>query len=107
LQPGKAEYQASWGGVAWRFSSAANRQAFLDAPEIYAPRFGGFDAMSVKARKLSSADPALYVIRQGAVYLFRNAANKESFLKHPQSFTEADKVWTEVKKNLLSFGSEG
>jgi YHS domain-containing protein len=107
LQPGKPEYQASWGGVAWRFSSAANRQAFLDAPEVYAPRYGGFDTEAMTRKKLSSANPTLYALKGGALYLFRNAASKEAFLKHPQSFSDAEKGWLEVKKDLLSFGSEG
>src|ERR687897_3752699 len=43
-KPGLPEHELVWGGVAWRFASAANREAFRRDPDAYAPRFGGYDA---------------------------------------------------------------
>ena len=44
-QPGERALEAVWRGTAWRFTSEANRAAFLSRPQVYAPRLGGFDAL--------------------------------------------------------------
>ena len=37
--PGKPDYEYYWGGVPWYFATAANRDVFIRAPEIYAPQY--------------------------------------------------------------------
>ena len=41
---GQADLNADWNGATWHFASAANREAFQQAPEKYAPQFGGYCA---------------------------------------------------------------
>jgi hypothetical protein len=55
-KPGLPEYELVWSGVAWRFASAANREAFRRDPEAYAPRFGGYDAEL--RRRASAGSPS-------------------------------------------------
>src|SRR3954466_15235016 len=38
--PGREGVELIWRGVAWRFASEANREAFARDPEVYAPRIG-------------------------------------------------------------------
>jgi len=38
---GKEEFQFSWEGVRWLFSSAANRDMFAADPERFIPQYGG------------------------------------------------------------------
>ena len=38
----------------WRFSNEGNRAAFAEHPEVYTPRFGGYDPVAI-ARGVSGA----------------------------------------------------
>ena len=48
---GESAFEYQFGGVIWRFVNEGNRAAFVANPEIYAPRFGGYDPVGV-AREL-------------------------------------------------------
>ena len=48
-QPGKPDFEYYWGGVPWYFASAANRDVFMRAPEVYAPQYGGHCEMAWRA----------------------------------------------------------
>lgn len=75
---GSAEHEASWSGVRWRFSSAENRDAFVAAPESYAPRCGGYCAFAVslsenpKAPAAPPGSPQYWTIEGGRLYLNAN-----------------------------------
>jgi hypothetical protein len=45
--PGAADFEYRFAGVSWRFRNAGNRAAFAANPEIYTPRFGGYDPLGV------------------------------------------------------------
>ncbi|MEL7544737.1 MAG: YHS domain-containing (seleno)protein, partial [Pseudomonadota bacterium] len=42
---GSKEFTTKWSGVTWRFSSAANRDAFVASPTSFAPKSGGVRAI--------------------------------------------------------------
>ena len=44
---GKKDFEHSWMGATWRFSSVENRDLFAKNPEKYAPQFGGYCAFGV------------------------------------------------------------
>jgi hypothetical protein len=79
-QPGSPDFEYYWGGVPWYFVSAANRDVFMRAPEIYAPQYGGHGAMSLSRGYLSDGKPGIYAIERMRLYLFYSAANREAFL---------------------------
>jgi len=39
---GEKDFEIDWKGAKWRFSSAEHLNRFRDAPEKYAPRYGGY-----------------------------------------------------------------
>lgn len=39
---GLAEFEHTWQGAKWRFSSRAHLELFVSDPEKYAPRYGGY-----------------------------------------------------------------
>ena len=39
---GKKEFETSWMGAKWRFSTAEHRDRFTASPEKYAPQYGGY-----------------------------------------------------------------
>ena len=100
-QPGSPNYVHYWGGVPWYFVSAANRDVFVRAPQIYAPRFGGHCAMSLARGYLSDGKPNLYAIEKMKLYLFYSTANREAFLSSAADAAEkAEASWRRLAKDL-------
>lgn len=93
-RPGKADHEFLWGGVAWRFSSEANRAAFEAAPRAFSPRFGGYDAEAVSRGRIVDARPELFVVKDGRLYLFRNDANRARFLADPAVAGRGEEAWS-------------
>ena len=71
---GEPGFSVEWNGADWQFSSAENRELFLDDPERYAPQFGGYCAygMSLTQPMKVSSDPNAFTIVNGRLYLNHN-----------------------------------
>ena len=99
---GRGDYEFSWSGVPWHFATAANRDVFALAPEIYAPQFGGHGAMSVARGFVSDADPSIYTVYEQRLYMFYSAGNREAFLLAPaEAATKAEANWPALAKVLI------
>ncbi|HEY8565867.1 MAG TPA: YHS domain-containing (seleno)protein [Beijerinckiaceae bacterium] len=99
--PGRAEIEHLWGGVAWRFSSEANRAAFAANPHSYGPRLGGHDALAAARGLLVEADPMLASVRGGGLYLFRTADARAQFEADPDLGRAAEARWPELRRELV------
>src|SRR5262245_56447214 len=44
---GKAEFELEVPDAIWRFRSAGNKAAFIANPDIYWPRYGGYDPVAL------------------------------------------------------------
>jgi YHS domain-containing protein len=100
--PGVPDYEYYWGGVPWYFASAANRDAFIRAPEIYAPQHGGYCEMSLARGFLSDGKPDIFVIEEMKVYLFYSAANREAFmLSRDDALSKAAANWPGLATELI------
>jgi hypothetical protein len=44
---GRPELELNLDGAVWRFSNEGNRGAFAKHPEVYSPRFGGYDPVAI------------------------------------------------------------
>ena len=101
-QQGSADYVHYWSGVPWYFVSAANRDIFARAPEVYAPRYGGYCEMSLARGFLSDGKPQFYVIDRMKLYLFYSAANREAFLiSREEAIADAEQHWADLSKDLI------
>lgn len=99
--PGSPEYEYYWGGVPWYFASAANRDVFMRAPDVYAPQHGGYCEMSLARGYLSDGKPRIYVIDKMRLYLFYSAANREAFLLSPEeALSKAEANWPTLSATL-------
>ncbi len=101
-QGGRASLEAVWNGAAWRFSSAANRAAFLSDPEAYAPRFGGYDADAMTSGRLVDPDPAIYLVTPDGLFLFRDQAARDRFFAKTGAVAEATRAWDTVSRTLAA-----
>lgn len=66
---GTPEFQQSWNGAVWRFSSSENQARFSRDPEKYAPQFGGYCAYAVSRGYTADIDPQAWRIVEGKLYL--------------------------------------
>jgi hypothetical protein len=56
---GRAEIELNLDGAVWRFSNEGNRSAFAGHPEVYAPRFGGYDPGSNWPRAIGAGSSSI------------------------------------------------
>jgi len=97
---GKADYETSWGGVAWRFASAANRDLFKASPTRYAPQFGAFCSWGVSQGKLFDVDPVnAWKIIDDKLYLNFNPHIHEMWEKEAAVFIKkAETNWPALNR---------
>ena len=77
--PGVAEYEYVYDGVRYRFANARHRDMFKANPEKYAPQFGGSCAMNMSNGVRREADPSIWVISNGNLYVFAGTGGAERF----------------------------
>lgn len=66
---GSAAYTAEYNGAKWAFSSAENRDKFVANPAKYAPAYDGHCAFGVAKGGKVPANPHLWRIKDGTLYL--------------------------------------
>jgi hypothetical protein len=100
-QPGRPEYEIIWKGIAWRFASAANREAFAEDPEAYAPRLGGYDATAAAGGLIVEANPLLFAVTSDGLYLFRSDHARARFMADDSIAHKAEERWSNLRRELL------
>ncbi len=73
---GVSGQEFDWQGVSWRFANEGNRAAFAADPDIYSPRFGGFDPVAVGRGNPAKGNPQIWAIHEGNLLLFYSSALK-------------------------------
>lgn len=101
-RPGLARHEASFAGVAWRFASGANREAFLRDPAAFLPRIGGYDATAAASGRAVAADPLLFVVRTGRLYLFRTEEGRSRFLADSEAAEASERGWLRIRPGLVA-----
>ena len=87
---GKNDFTASYMGVVYKFSSAANKDLFVKNPAAYEPQFGGWCAYAMgSAGEKVEINPETFKIVDGKLYLFYNAF-----------FNNTLKSWNKDEANL-------
>jgi YHS domain-containing protein len=92
--PGKPEFAHDWNGATWRFSSAANRDAFAADPERFAPQYGGFCAWAVSQGYRAPVDPDAWRMVDGKLYLnYSRMIQLRWDLARASNIAKADSNW--------------
>jgi hypothetical protein len=100
--PGKGELEQEVGGVVWRFRSEGNRAAFVADPDVYRPRFGGFDPVGVARGVAVAGNPQLWAISDQRLYLFYSAETRTQFAgDRTRVITTADREWKSVQRMIV------
>ncbi|MEM7025294.1 MAG: YHS domain-containing (seleno)protein [Pseudomonadota bacterium] len=67
--PGKSSITAEWNGAQWAFANEENKATFLADPEKYAPAYDGHCAYGLAQGGKVPANPNLWRIVDGTLYL--------------------------------------
>ena len=98
---GGSDFELSFAGVVWRFRNEGNRAAFVANPEVYMPRFGGYDPISVARGASAPGHAELWAIAEERLYLFYSAAARDTFAGDPGSaIGAAERSWPTTPRNL-------
>jgi hypothetical protein len=94
---GRPEFEFRFAGVIWRFRNEGNRAAFADHPEVYMPRFGGYDPTGVARGVARPGHPRFWLIVNQRLFLFHNAEARDAFAADSDHvMKEAAARWGEV-----------
>jgi YHS domain-containing protein len=95
---GKAEFTARHQGATYRFSSAANRDAFAAAPEKYAPQYGGYCAFGAAGGYKAPIEPDAWTVVDGKLYLNYNQSVRRQWSSDIPGFVrKADANWPSIR----------
>lgn len=99
---GSASFELKHAGAVFRFRNEGNRAAFSANPDIYIPRFGGYDPVAIARGSPAPGYPNLFVIREDRLFFFANEKNRASFLASPkEAIAAADTAWPRVTRGLV------
>jgi len=98
-QKGQAQYSYEYKGSKFYFANEANRHAFMEAPEKYAPQFGGYCAYGTSQGYKVSTQPDAFAIVKDKLYLNYNKKVQGIWQQDvPGNIERAEKNWPEVQK---------
>jgi YHS domain-containing protein len=98
---GAASLERGYGGVVWRFRNEGNLAAFADDPDVYMPRFGGYDPVAISRGASVAGHPQFWLVRGRKLYLFHDEQARAAFAAEPDRYaTEASGKWDAVRAKL-------
>lgn len=98
---GRASVELWDQGVVWRFTNEGNRAAFAEHPEVYAPRFGGYDPVAIARGVSVPGHPLIWALDGQRLYLFYSAEARTAFLAEPDAIIErATRKWPVVMRTV-------
>ena len=98
---GREEFEHRFAGAVWRFDNDSNRAAFIADPNVYMPRYGGYDPVGIARGVSTAGSPDLWVVYDERLYLFYTAQARQAFIADPALvIASASARWAEVKSEL-------
>lgn len=98
---GNEGLEHKWGGAVWQFISVGNRDAFAMHPEIYAPRFAGYDVLALSKGLTVRGHPAVWAMNKGRVFLFHDVASLQVWQRDQEKITsKAQSNWKRLGDDL-------
>jgi hypothetical protein len=70
---GTSAYEYVWEDAKWRFASAEHRAMFVADPYRYMPQFGGYCASAMASGMLFPANPKVWIIVNGKLYILADS----------------------------------
>jgi hypothetical protein len=98
---GRPDLELRLDATVWRFQNEGNRAAFAEHPEVYTPRFGGYDPVAIARGNSVPGHPLFWAVTGERLYLFYSAEARAAFLAEPGRIIErATRKWPEVARSI-------
>ena len=95
---GKSRYFHPYDYMVYYFDTEENMEIFRENPEQYAPQFGGHCAYHAATGRIIPANPEVWEIIGGKLYLFLNQQSMELFMAAlPVRLPNAQRAWKAYK----------
>jgi len=95
--PGNPEITYAWMGSTWQFDSEANRDLFIQAPERYAPQYGGYCAYAMANGSHAPTNAFAWSIIDDKLYLNFSSSVRSLWRPDAKSYIRsADKIWSRM-----------
>ena len=99
---GNADHEYRYGGTIWRFRNIGDQAAFAAHPDVYMPRYGGYDPMGLGRGVAVPGNPLVWAMVHEHVYLFYDEGSRDRFLGNPdEAIAIADEKWPAVLSTLV------
>jgi len=85
-------------GMRYLFSSQKNRELFAGNPDRYSPQFRGLCTTGVSMGVKAGADPNIFLVKDGKLYVFSDIESRAMVEKDPTLLTKAHQAWGQLKK---------
>jgi len=91
---GSSDYEYSYKGAQWRFSSMENLERFQANPDAYAPQYGGYCAWAAAQNYTARGNPKYWTVVDGKLYINYNAKIQARWEKDiPGFIAKANANW--------------
>ena len=91
---GRAEFESTWEGTKYLFTTAANRDRFAQNPAAYLPQYGGFCAYAVSRGYTADIDPEAWAVVDGRLFLNYSKRVRRLWQEDiPGNIKKADANW--------------
>ncbi len=98
---GSADFEVSQAGAVWRFRNRGNLAAFVAHPDIYGPRFGGYDPVDMARGVTVAGNPRFWLVSGQRLYLFSREENRDAFAADTRRvLAQANARWPALEQNL-------
>jgi hypothetical protein len=98
---GRPDLELSQSGAVWRFRNEGNRAAFAGNPDIYMPRFGGYDPVAIARGTSVPGHPLVWAVTGQRLYLFYSDPARAAFIADPGRIIEAaERKWPAVARAI-------
>jgi YHS domain-containing protein len=95
---GRADIEADWRGMTYRFNSELNRNVFIANPKVFLAQFDGHCALGAATGQKVAADPNAWAVHDGKIYLFSNQRMKSTWQKNAGiNIARAETNWPSIR----------
>ncbi|PLX35806.1 MAG: hypothetical protein C0606_17040 [Hyphomicrobiales bacterium] len=98
---GSSDFEIAFEGAYWRFANKGNMEAFQSAPDIYKPRFGGYDALAVARGSVAPGNPHVWTIHEQRLYFFLSPSARTIWKMDASAFArDGEHRWPALENSL-------
>jgi hypothetical protein len=94
---GDQQRSITYKGAKFYFVTNSHAEAFKSDPERFAPQFGGYDALAASQGNRVPANPRVFIVQDGRLYLFKDRDSMRQWKQDVAANIErGNQAWTRL-----------